>query len=109
MRQKVAPTISSDLPRLRQSLNHISSRQHLGTTLPAVLIWIDGFLIAQFKDISRLFAEMDVAIHHFLQHLDVLNPFVFDGVGQATEDIVAILHAPGEGLVYFVVLGAAVN
>ena len=39
----------------------------------------------------------------------VLDPVVFDGVGQAPEDVVAILHAPRDDFVDFLVLGVVIH
>jgi hypothetical protein len=36
---------------------------------------------------------MDVVIHHVFQFFYGLDPIVLDGVGQATEDVVAVLHS----------------
>ena len=40
------------LPRFRQFLDDVLSRQHAGAEFPAVLVGIDGFLVAQFEDVS---------------------------------------------------------
>ena len=49
------------------------------------------------------------SIHHFVQFLDALDPIVFNGVRQAAEDVVAILHSARENLVDLFILGLVID
>ena len=52
---------------------------------------------------------MNVLIHHILKLFHVLDPLILNSVWEASEYVVAVLHATREDLVDFLILGFVID
>ena len=70
---------------------------------------VNCFTVLDSKSVKCLFSFVHVFVHAASQLFFVCNPFIFDGIRKAAEDVVRVAQSFGQDVIHLFVLRFAVD